>query len=447
MLKANHIGEYGFKIDEIFSDQVTDTDLSSVLSFSLKSVLASYPNPQTGEQQTETTWDEVVERMINAWRWWADSYGYFHRKNDSVIFGHELSFLLKSGIIQPKGNYWQNLGLRQTYNLREEPTAGSVYIDPDTNNILPTRDRYTHPQLFDNLERPFSIDIDLKKIPSLTPEKIAHVARITMLAMDIAITISSYPNQQLAAQMVKERPVHFDFKNGSSEQSEIVEFLHWAMRTSSESIQFLGKTETKNTFALEFGNQIGNKTSQLAASISTVRTNGVRNLISWQPELVLAQVEKAAGVIVEEIQETANDKETIVVSGVPLRGTPESAQDTPEKEPRTAAKPPKTKSGTSWQLNSITKPFQTQSGLQVYLTFIPATFQVLVASDEPSRLAELDSPSFQMFVHTLRIILQYNLPVAELQQLANIGDNPETIELQNIICQQIHAFQPAQPGE
>ncbi|MBL8014679.1 MAG: hypothetical protein JNK26_00630 [Candidatus Doudnabacteria bacterium] len=435
MLKSNHLGEYGFKIDTLLAETTSDLVLGNY-PFSLSEVAATYTSPQTQSLETESNWEQIIGRMINAWRWWADSYGYFHRKNDSVAFGHELGLMLESGILQFDKPYWQYLGLRQSYNLREEPIAGHIYIDPDTNNILPTRDKYTHPLLIGTPE-PFTVNVNLAKLhPSLHSE-IGHVARIAMLATDIAITISAYSDEKTAQKMIAERPVHFQFTPDANPE-QILEFLHWAMRTSSESIQFLGKTNVKSTLVTEWGSRIGNKTSQLAASLNIIRTNGIRNSISWHPELNLPQ---SAGDVKSALQVEATDQ------GVPLRGTPESAQDAPKKEPRTAAKPPKTKSGTSWQLNSITKPFQTQSGLQVYLTFIPATFQVLVASDEPSRLAELDSPSFQMFMQTLRIILQYNLPVAELQQLANIGDNPETIELQNIICQQIHAFQPAQPGE
>ncbi len=88
---------------------------------------------------------QVIGRLVGCWRHWAERYGYFASTQDAEAFEAELSYMLVHQMAAPNSPQWFNTGLHWAYGLTG-PAQGHFYVDPDTAQVRPSDDAYTHPQ-------------------------------------------------------------------------------------------------------------------------------------------------------------------------------------------------------------------------------------------------------------------------------------------------------------
>ena len=99
-----------------------------------------------GEQLTgpETSARQVFDRLAETWRWWGETHGYFATATDAQSFEDELKYMLAAQIAAPNSPQWFNTGLGQKYGLTG-PAQGMWYIDPATEQAVPSPDSYSRP--------------------------------------------------------------------------------------------------------------------------------------------------------------------------------------------------------------------------------------------------------------------------------------------------------------
>jgi ribonucleoside-diphosphate reductase alpha chain len=99
-----------------------------------------------GEHLTgpETSARQVFDRLAETWRWWGETHGYFATATDAQSFEDELKYMLAAQIAAPNSPQWFNTGLGQKYGLTG-PAQGMWYIDPATEQAVPSPDSYSRP--------------------------------------------------------------------------------------------------------------------------------------------------------------------------------------------------------------------------------------------------------------------------------------------------------------
>ncbi len=88
---------------------------------------------------------EVVGRMAGTWTHWGRSYNYFDTEEDADAFHDEICYMLLRQMGAPNSPQWFNTGLAWAYNITGQ-SQGHYYVDPDTGDIVRSKDAYTHPQ-------------------------------------------------------------------------------------------------------------------------------------------------------------------------------------------------------------------------------------------------------------------------------------------------------------
>ena len=98
-------------------------------------------NPVTGP---ETSARQVFDRLAGTWRRWGEENGYFASGDDAAAFEDEIKYMLANQIASPNSPQWFNTGLHDAYGLTG-PAQGFWYIDPDTEEAVPSPDAYSRP--------------------------------------------------------------------------------------------------------------------------------------------------------------------------------------------------------------------------------------------------------------------------------------------------------------
>lgn len=98
--------------------------------------------PNTG---SETSVRQVVKRLAHSIRVAGEEFGgYFATKEDAEAFEAELTHLLVNQKVAFNSPVWFNCGLHHEYGIKG--SGGNWYWNPETNQIEPTPDSYSHPQ-------------------------------------------------------------------------------------------------------------------------------------------------------------------------------------------------------------------------------------------------------------------------------------------------------------
>ena len=92
----------------------------------------------------ETSARQVFDRLAGTWRRWGEENGYFASAGDADAFEDELKYMLANQIASPNSPQWFNTGLHDAYGLTG-PAQGFWYIDPDTEEAVPSPDAYSRP--------------------------------------------------------------------------------------------------------------------------------------------------------------------------------------------------------------------------------------------------------------------------------------------------------------
>ncbi len=99
-------------------------------------------NPILGSEKTAR---QVISRMVKCWRYWGEKYGYFASEDDAQAFEDELKYMLITQMAAPNSPQWFNTGLALNYGITGTP-QGHWYVDPETGQLTPSSDAYTHAQ-------------------------------------------------------------------------------------------------------------------------------------------------------------------------------------------------------------------------------------------------------------------------------------------------------------
>ena len=86
----------------------------------------------------------MFDRLAGTWRRWGEENGYFASAADADAFEDELKYMLANQIASPNSPQWFNTGLHDAYGLTG-PAQGFWYIDPDTEEAVPSPDAYSRP--------------------------------------------------------------------------------------------------------------------------------------------------------------------------------------------------------------------------------------------------------------------------------------------------------------
>jgi ribonucleoside-diphosphate reductase alpha chain len=87
---------------------------------------------------------QVITRLTATWRMWGERHGYFASEEDADAFQDELSYMLVNQMAAPNSPQWFNTGLHHAYGITG-PAQGFWYVDPDTEELLPSPDSYSRP--------------------------------------------------------------------------------------------------------------------------------------------------------------------------------------------------------------------------------------------------------------------------------------------------------------
>lgn len=116
------------------------TDILAQKYFRKKGV----PQPD-GTLAGETSAKQTVHRLVDCWKQWGQTYGYFASENDAQIFYDELVYSLLAQQAAPNSPQWFNTGLYTAYSIKGEP-QGHYYVDPKTEKLTRSTNAYERPQ-------------------------------------------------------------------------------------------------------------------------------------------------------------------------------------------------------------------------------------------------------------------------------------------------------------
>jgi len=88
---------------------------------------------------------QVFHRLAGCWAYWGWKHNYFDTEQDAKYFYDELYFMLANQIAAPNSPQWFNTGLYWAYGIIG-PSQGHFYVDPSTEELVESKDAYSHPQ-------------------------------------------------------------------------------------------------------------------------------------------------------------------------------------------------------------------------------------------------------------------------------------------------------------
>ncbi len=98
-------------------------------------------NPVTGPERSAR---QVIKRLASTWRWWGEENGYFASETDAQTFEDEMAYMLLHQMAAPNSPQWFNTGLHHEYGITGTE-QGFWYVDPETEEVVPSRDAYSRP--------------------------------------------------------------------------------------------------------------------------------------------------------------------------------------------------------------------------------------------------------------------------------------------------------------
>lgn len=93
----------------------------------------------------ETSARQTISRLVLAWRWWGEKYGYFATAQDAQTFADEVTYMLVHQIASPNSPQWFNTGLKLAYGITG-PKQGHWYVEQETGEVKQSEDTYTRSQ-------------------------------------------------------------------------------------------------------------------------------------------------------------------------------------------------------------------------------------------------------------------------------------------------------------
>jgi len=101
--------------------------------------------PTDGDHlDSERSARQVFDRLAGTWRRWGERLGYFASAGDAAAFEDEMRYQLCRQMGAPNSPQWFNTGLNWAYGLTGPP-QGFWFLDPETGEMAPSPDSYSHP--------------------------------------------------------------------------------------------------------------------------------------------------------------------------------------------------------------------------------------------------------------------------------------------------------------
>ena len=94
---------------------------------------------------SETSSQQVFDRLAGAWTYWGWKGGYFSSEDDAKAFFDEVRFMLANQMVAPNSPQWFNTGLNWAYGI-DGPSQGHFYVDHETGKLTRSSSSYERPQ-------------------------------------------------------------------------------------------------------------------------------------------------------------------------------------------------------------------------------------------------------------------------------------------------------------
>jgi ribonucleoside-diphosphate reductase alpha chain len=94
---------------------------------------------------SETSAQNVFDRLAGAWAYWGWKGGYFSTEADAQTYFDELRYMLAKQMAAPNSPQWFNTGLHWAYGI-DGPSQGHYYVDHKTGELVKSDSAYEHPQ-------------------------------------------------------------------------------------------------------------------------------------------------------------------------------------------------------------------------------------------------------------------------------------------------------------
>lgn len=92
----------------------------------------------------ETSFKQVVHRMVNFWTLSAYDEGLIDEDSKSIVY-NELAYMMLAQMWAPNSPQWFNTGLKSSYDI-SGPSQGHYYYDPELKDVVLSPDAYTRTQ-------------------------------------------------------------------------------------------------------------------------------------------------------------------------------------------------------------------------------------------------------------------------------------------------------------
>jgi hypothetical protein len=284
---------------------------------------------------------EAEQEFVKAVRWWGESYSYFQKKTDSIVFSAELITLIEQKVIRfGKGTDTKSLG-----NWFVDPETNAVKNETIKSRFIRLEELSEFPIIkFSNaVELPLKAQasvlvVNIDKLSKLQPIQQINVGRIVSIVHNISLLMTSYASEQAAKDTQQSRPALTILETESSEvtsnnrplilgtiigSSEIAALLDY--KHTDISLEKVGITEqdTKD----ELG-RLNAKYYDYADYLST--TYGVINSLMWEVYPEYTQIESAE---VEKSVKSENTKNSEVPKVIKEEKEVKQIEQTPKSEP------------------------------------------------------------------------------------------------------------------
>ncbi len=94
---------------------------------------------------SETSSQQVFDRLAGAWTYWGWKGGYFSSEDDAKSFFDEVRYMLANQMVAPNSPQWFNTGLNWAYGI-DGPSQGHFYVDHETGKLTRSSSSYERPQ-------------------------------------------------------------------------------------------------------------------------------------------------------------------------------------------------------------------------------------------------------------------------------------------------------------
>src|ERR1700727_2316212 len=101
--------------------------------------------PKAERYGSETSAQQVFDRLAGAWTYWGWKGHYFKTEEDARAFFDEMRFMLAKQMAAPNSPQWFNTGLHWAYGI-DGPGQGHYYVDFETGKLTKSKSAYEHPQ-------------------------------------------------------------------------------------------------------------------------------------------------------------------------------------------------------------------------------------------------------------------------------------------------------------